>query len=69
MIAGEITARLFASTTGQDADWVVKLIDVYPEDYPLDFKLGGYQFMIANDVFRGRFTSHTRSQSHSYPTR
>ena len=55
VIAGEITARLFASTTGQDADWVVKLIDVYPEDYPPDFKLGGYQFMIANDVFRGRF--------------
>jgi putative CocE/NonD family hydrolase len=55
VVAGEITARLFASTTGQDADWVVKLIDVYPEDYPRDFKLGGYEFMIANDVFRGRF--------------
>ncbi len=55
VLAGEVTARLFASTTGQDADWVVKLIDVYPEDYPPDFKLGGYQLMIANDVFRGRF--------------
>ncbi|HEV8151178.1 MAG TPA: CocE/NonD family hydrolase [Gemmatimonadales bacterium] len=55
VLAGEITARLFASTTGQDADWVVKLIDVYPEDYPADFKLGGYQLMVANDVFRGRF--------------
>ncbi|MEO8337271.1 MAG: CocE/NonD family hydrolase, partial [bacterium] len=55
VVAGEITAKLFASTTGQDADWVVKLIDVYPEDYPADFKLGGYEFMIANDVFRGRF--------------
>ncbi|MDB4889122.1 MAG: X-Pro dipeptidyl-peptidase [Gemmatimonadetes bacterium] len=55
VVAGEITARLFASTTGQDADWVVKLIDVYPESYTSDFKLGGYQFMIANDVFRGRF--------------
>ena len=55
VVAGDITARLFASTTGQDADWVVKLIDVYPQDYPQDFKLGGYQFMIANDVFRGRF--------------
>jgi putative CocE/NonD family hydrolase len=55
VLAGEITARLFASTTGQDADWIVKLIDVYPEDYSPDFKLGGYQLMVANDVFRGRF--------------
>ncbi len=55
VLAGEITARLFASTTGQDADWVVKLIDVYPQDYPADFKLGGYQLMVANDVFRGRY--------------
>jgi putative CocE/NonD family hydrolase len=55
VVAGEITARLFASTTGRDADWIVKLIDVYPESYAPDFKLGGYEFMIANDVFRGRF--------------
>ena len=55
VVAGEITAKLFASTTGQDADWVVKLIDVYPEHYEPDFKLGGYQLMVANDVFRGRF--------------
>jgi len=55
VVAGEILARLFASTTGQDADWIVKLIDVYPQDYPKAFKLGGYQFMIANDVLRGRF--------------
>ena len=55
VVAGEITARLFASTTGQDADWVVKLIDVYPEQYVPDFKLGGYELMVANDVFRGRF--------------
>ncbi len=55
VLAGDVTARLFASTTGQDADWVVKLIDVYPEDYPPDFKLGGYELMVSNDVFRGRF--------------
>ena len=55
VVAGAISARLFASTTGRDADWVVKLIDVYPEAYAPDFTLGGYQFMIANDVFRGRF--------------
>jgi uncharacterized protein len=55
VVAGRITAKLFAGTTGRDADWIVKLIDVYPEDYPADFKLGGYQLMVANDVFRGRF--------------
>ena len=55
VIAGDITAKLFASTTGHDADFIVKLIDVYPEEYPPDFKLGGYELMIANDVFRARF--------------
>jgi putative CocE/NonD family hydrolase len=55
VVAGKIAAKLFASTTGQDADWVVKLIDVYPEKYERDFKLGGYELMVANDVFRGRF--------------
>ena len=55
VVAGDVTAKLFASTTGQDADWVVKLIDVYPEDYAPDFKLGGYELMVSNDVFRGRF--------------
>ncbi len=55
VIAGEITAKLFASTTGQDADWVVKLIDVYPEEYTPNFRLGGFELMIANDVFRGRY--------------
>jgi hypothetical protein len=54
-ITGDIAAHLFASTTGTDSDWIVKLIDVYPEDYPKDYKMGGYQLMIANDVFRGRF--------------
>jgi hypothetical protein len=54
-IAGDITAHLFASTTGSDADWVVKLIDVYPDSGQADQKLDGYQLMVANDVFRGRF--------------
>lgn len=57
VVAGDITAKLFASTTGSDADWVVKLIDVYPEDMSPDFALGGYELMVANDVFRGRFHS------------
>lgn len=54
-LSGAIRARLFAATTGTDADWVVKLIDVYPESYPATPGLAGYEFMIANDVFRGRF--------------
>ncbi|HEY9225206.1 MAG TPA: CocE/NonD family hydrolase, partial [Gemmatimonadaceae bacterium] len=52
VIAGDIAAHLFAATSGSDADWVAKLIDVYPEN---DANLPGYQFMVANDVFRGRF--------------
>jgi putative CocE/NonD family hydrolase len=55
VVAGDITAKLFASTTGADADWVVKLIDVYPEDMSPEHTMGGFEFMIANDVFRGRF--------------
>jgi len=54
-LAGQVTAKLFASTTGSDSDWVVKLIDVYPEKYPQDWKLSGYQLMIADEIFRGRF--------------
>ncbi len=54
-IAGRLEAHLFASTTGTDADWVVKLIDVYPEDYPQEWGLAGYQLMVANEVFRGRY--------------
>jgi putative CocE/NonD family hydrolase len=55
VVTGEIEARLEASTTGTDADWIVKLIDVYPEDYEADSKLAGYQLMVANEVFRARF--------------
>ncbi|HYL95122.1 MAG TPA: CocE/NonD family hydrolase, partial [Terriglobales bacterium] len=54
-VAGDIVADLFASTTGTDSDWVGKLIDVYPENYLPDAKLGGYQLIIADEVFRGRF--------------
>ncbi len=54
-LSGDVMAKLFASTTGTDADWIVKLIDVYPNDYPTDPKMGGYQLMIAGDVFRARF--------------
>ncbi|MBK9316367.1 MAG: CocE/NonD family hydrolase [Acidobacteria bacterium] len=55
VLTGDVIAKLFASTTGSDSDWIVKLIDVYAEDYPKEPKMGGYQLMVANDVFRGRF--------------
>jgi len=55
VLSGEIAAQLYASTTGTDADWIVKLIDVYPEDYPEDPAMGGYQLMIADEVLRGRY--------------
>jgi putative CocE/NonD family hydrolase len=60
-IAGPIQAELFVSTTGTDADWVVKLIDVYPNDYPdpkpnpTEVKMGGYQQLVRGDVMRGKF--------------
>ena len=54
-IAGDVTADLFAATSGSDADWIVKLIDVYPESVPNDPKMGGYEFMVSNEVFRGRY--------------
>jgi uncharacterized protein len=54
-IAGEVTADLFASTTGTDADWIVKLIDVYPEQHPENWDLAGYELMVSNEVFRGRY--------------
>ncbi|HEY6620151.1 MAG TPA: CocE/NonD family hydrolase [Steroidobacteraceae bacterium] len=56
-IRGNVAAELFASTTGTDADWVVKLIDVYPADETVAPAMRGRQLMIANDVYRGRFLS------------
>ncbi|HKZ81582.1 MAG TPA: CocE/NonD family hydrolase [Pyrinomonadaceae bacterium] len=55
IVSGKVVANLYASTTGTDSDWVVKLIDVYPEKYTPDPKMGGYELMIAGDVFRGRY--------------
>jgi putative CocE/NonD family hydrolase len=55
VIAGKIAAHLFASTTGSDGDFIVKLIDEYPATNPADTSLDGYQLMVANDVLRGRF--------------
>jgi putative CocE/NonD family hydrolase len=53
-LTGDIVAHLFASTTGTDSDWVVKLIDEYPTD---GSKMSGYEFMIAGEIFRGRYLS------------
>lgn len=54
-INGQPVADLFASTTGTDSDFVVKLIDVYPNAYPSQPELGGYQLMISADILRGRY--------------
>lgn len=54
-VTGNILAKLFVSTTGSDADWIVKLIDVYPAEMPESIALGGYQLMVASEVFRGRY--------------
>jgi uncharacterized protein len=54
-VAGKVTAKLFASTTGSDSDWIAKLIDVYPEKVASDWRLSGYELMIADEIFRGRF--------------
>jgi uncharacterized protein len=56
-VRGAVIAKLFASTTGSDADWVVKLIDVYPSDAATPAAMRGRQLIIADDVFRGRFRS------------
>jgi putative CocE/NonD family hydrolase len=60
-IAGPIEAELHVSTTGTDSDWIVKLIDVYPDDYPdpdpnpAGVRMGGYQQLVRGDVIRGKF--------------
>ena len=54
-ISGEPVANLVASTSGTDADWVVKLIDVYPDQVGSQPAMGGYQLMISGDIFRGRY--------------
>ena len=60
-LAGPLQATLYVSTTGTDADWIVKLIDVYPGDYPnpdpnpANLSMGGYQQLVRGDVMRGRF--------------
>ncbi|HEX3103065.1 MAG TPA: CocE/NonD family hydrolase [Terriglobales bacterium] len=54
-ISGQPMANLVASTSGTDSDWVVKLIDVYPDEVASDEQMGGYQLMVSADIFRGRY--------------
>ena len=60
-LVGPIQARLFVSTSGTDSDWIIKLIDVYPGDFPgtgaggTSVPLGGYQQLVRGDVMRGKF--------------
>jgi putative CocE/NonD family hydrolase len=54
-ISGDPIANLVASTSGTDSDWVVKLVDVYPDEVAGRPEMGGYQLMVAADVFRGRY--------------
>ncbi len=54
-ISGEVAATLFASTTGTDSDWVVKLIDVFPPEVRANATLGGYQLMVSGEILRGRY--------------
>ena len=60
-LAGNLFANLFVSTSQTDADWIVKLIDVYPDNHPVyphneeDKAMGGYQQMVRSEVLRGRY--------------
>jgi putative CocE/NonD family hydrolase len=60
-VVGSFKAELFVSTSGTDSDWVVKLIDVYPDDHPdpnpnpTGVRMGGYQQLVRGDVMRGKF--------------
>ena len=54
-ISGEPMVNLIASTSGTDSDWVVKVIDLYPDEVAGDPDMGGYQLMISADILRGRY--------------
>ena len=54
-ISGEPVVNLVASTSGTDSDWVVKVIDIYPDEVAKQPEMGGYQLMVSADIFRGRY--------------
>ncbi|GIT30221.1 MAG: hypothetical protein Ct9H300mP1_22670 [Planctomycetaceae bacterium] len=73
-LVGPIEVDLLVSTSGTDSDWVVKLIDVYPDDYPdaaknpREVRMGGYQQLVRGDVIRGKFRNSFENQSPSNRT-
>jgi uncharacterized protein len=54
-ISGEPMVNLVASTSGTDSDWIVKVIDLYPDEVASDANMGGFQLMVSADIFRGRY--------------
>jgi putative CocE/NonD family hydrolase len=60
-LAGAPVVNLFAATTGMDADWVVKLIDVYPDEMPNQPAMGGFQLPLSMDILRGRYRNSLES--------
>ena len=56
-LSGAPQVNLYASTSGSDSDWVVKLIDVFPDTVPSQPKMGGYELSVSLDIFRGRYRS------------
>ncbi len=60
-ISGQPIVNLIASTSGTDSDWVVKVIDVYPDEVAVDTPMGGYQLMVSADIFRGRYRESTET--------
>src|SRR6195256_4580710 len=68
-ISGQPVASLIASTSGTDSDWVVKLIDVYPDEVAGQADLGGYQLMVSADIFRGRYRENLENPKEITPNK
>ena len=66
-ISGPVAATLHASTTGTDADWVVKLIDVFPPEVRSNPQMGGYELMVSADILRGRYRENPSAPKPAVP--
>jgi predicted acyl esterase len=71
-LTGPLTADLFISTTGTDADFIVKVVDVFPPDTESvnsenTYPLGGYQMLVRGEVFRGQVSNSLKNRNHLYP--
>jgi len=75
IVSGPIIADLFVSTSGTDADWIVKVIDVFPDDEknpdpnPNSIELGGYQRLIRFEMMRGKFRTAAKNRNRSHRAR